>query len=570
MSYNGTVQGTPTFGAAKFGNGLTAVANLSYILLPAGLFAFGASADWTIEAWLKDGLFDVRVAIASATTSNPIWIGTAGSGNFAVSLAGTGGFSGLVLDSGVSAVNATWHHVAVVMTGGTSLKIFIDGVLGNSATGVFSPPNGSATGAIGEFADLNGYEWPGDIDEVVFWNSAKYTGTFTPPTAEYVGNEANLRALYHLQSDGTDGAVPVEVIAATPSVGEYGPTTVALSWATATGGAAPYSYQVQRAPDSGGSPGTFANTGAAQAGLTFVDSGLSASTKYWWRVVATDDNAVSGTSGNATVTTLASGVKWNRLDGSGAGTGRAVMVLVPNANSAVPYNSGTATPFVMYHHGAAEDEDALLTDALKADVVEALIDAGYVCAGISAYGDNWGNQAACDAYPDLLKFVDDRYNLSHVLFLSQSMGGLTGLLSLSQHKIPGVIAWAGIYPACNLAAIYAAGAFASAIDTAYSCTSTTYAAKTNGHDPCLKWGKAFRNVYTRFYASPSDATITKADNTDVFQALIAGSCYESTVVECTGAHGDPSHFQPADLVAFYERALASPPATSGIGIFVVD
>lgn len=571
MAYNGTTQGSPTFAAAKFSNGLTAVSDANYILLPAGIVGWGASDSWTIEAWLKGGTAATKVAIGTSVT-NPIWIGTTAAGNFAVSVVGTSGFGGLfVLDSGVSATDGNWHHVAAVMTTGTSLKIFVDGVdCASQGSGVWTPPGASATLAIGRFQAATTFSWPGAIDEVALWDTAKYTVGFSVPVSAYTGSESGLRALYHLEADGTDGKSVATVTAATPAVGEYGPTAVQLSWAAATGGAAPYSYQVQRAPDSSGSPGTFANTGAAQAGLTFVDSGLTASTKYWWRVVATDDDAISGTSGNATITTLASGTKWNRLDGTSDGLARAVMVLVPNANSAVPYDSGTATPFVMYHHGSGEDEDAMLTDALKADVIEALIDAGYICAGISAYGNNWGNQAACDAYPDLFKFVDDRYNLSSVVFLSQSMGGLTGLLSLSQHNVPGVVAWAGIYPACNLAAIYAAGTFASAINTAYSCTSTTYAAKTNGHDPALKWGKAFRNVYMRFYASPSDVTIPKADNTDVFQALIATSCFESTIVACTGVHGDPSHFQPADLVAFYARALASPPATSGIGIFVVD
>ena len=77
-------------------------------------------------------------------------------------------------------------------------------------------------------------------------------------------------------------------------------TTATLSATAAVGGTSPYSYQLQRAPDSGGSPGTFANVGSAQTGLAlgvapsdFSDTGLTAETVYHYRVVVTDN--ASGT-----------------------------------------------------------------------------------------------------------------------------------------------------------------------------------------------------------------------------------------------------------------------------------
>lgn len=251
-------------------------------------------------------------------------------------------------------------------------------------------------------------------------------------------------------------------------------------------------------------------------------------------------------------------VNYERVDTVGLVTGRNIMVLVPNENSAKPYNPAVHTPLLIYHSGSGETQTALLTDGLKATTTTALLDAGYICCGIYAGESNWGNQAACDSYPDLYNTVNALYNLSYTLFLSQSMGGYTGLLSIAQNQVPKIIAWAGIYPAVNLAAVYADGIFTSAINGAYSCNAETYAAKTAGHDPCLMLGSAFRRVPMRFYASEADAVIVKDDNTDVFQPIISPFCTESTVVLCTGNHGDRSHFQPADLVAFYERALANP------------
>lgn len=563
MAYNGTVVGTPTFAAAKFSNGLTLVNDDNYLTLPAGAFNFGST--FTVELWLKDGTAALKAALSWSVNAG--WIGTGATGTATVAFTGTGDFA-TEINSGVDITDGNWHHIAVSVTAGTSAKVFVDGTLTNTVTGVLTLPGPTATGWIGRLLEYYTYCWPGDIDEIAIWDTAKYSSSFTPATGAYTGSESGLRALYHLEADGTDSKAGITVSAATPVVGEYGPTTVALAWAAATGGTGPYTYQVQRAPDSSGSPGTFADIGDPQSGLTYLDTGRTAETKYWYRVVATDDNDLDGTSDNATITTLATGAKYNRLDGVGAGTGKTIMLLVPNANAAIPY-AGAVTPLLMFHHGSGGDYDDLTTEASIYATRDALLDAGYVVAAVGA-GNHWGNQAGVDAYTDLYLFADTRYNLGATLLWAGSMGALSGLQSVSQNNVPAIAAIALIAPACNLAAIYGAGMFTSAIDTAHGCNSATYAAKTNGHDPYLKWGKAFRNVSMRFYASSADTMIIKTANTDLFQALIAGSSPESAIVVCTGEHGDASHYQPSDLVAFYGRALASPPATTGIGIFVID
>lgn len=562
-TYDGTVVGTPTFGAAKFSNGLTAVSAKNIVMLPSPLaYDCMASATWTVDLWLKDATTSsIRVALYTATDDkkgNGVWIGSDAQGHLIASAVIDG--SGYVLDSGVAGNDGIWHHVEFVRENATTFKLFIDGILKVTKTGTYSAPLNTYNTALGAATDSASFPWPGDIDEVAFWTTARHSTDFTPPAAAYAGTETGLLALYHLESDGTDSKTTATIVVATPVFAEYGPSKLDFSWAAASGGTAPYSYQVQISTN-----GTdYTDEGAPQSGLTYSDTGLTASSTYYYRIVATDANNVSGTGIAASKATLAAGLKYNRLDLTGAASGRNIMVLIPNENSAKPYSASTPTPLLMYHHGVGETETALLTDSLKATTTAALLDAGYICCGVAA-GENWGSQTACNYYPDLYYTVDLYYNLSNTLFLSQSMGGYTGLLTLAQNEVPKVIAWAGIYPACNLAAVYAAGSFTSAINTAYSCDANTYAAKTFGHDPCLKWGKAFRGVPMRFYASESDTTIVKDDNTDKFQPIITTSCSESTIVLCTGNHGDPSHFQPSDLVAFYERALANPVSTSGMG-----
>jgi hypothetical protein len=60
----------------------------------------------------------------------------------------------------------------------------------------------------------------------------------------------------------------------------------------------------------------------------------------------------------------------------------------------------------------------------------------------------------------------------------------------------------------------------------------------------------------RFYASPDDTSVSKAQNSDAMATLVGAYAAENDVVACTGNHGDASHFQSADLRDFFTRCLA--------------
>lgn len=243
--------------------------------------------------------------------------------------------------------------------------------------------------------------------------------------------------------------------------------------------------------------------------------------------------------------------------------GQAIMVLVPSVDSDVPYNASNPTRVVLYAHGSGEDEGGLLDDSLKAGVVTGLLTAGYILAGSNERGNNWGTQTAVDDLVALEKYVRDNYNVEGVAIWSQSMGGLSGLLCLAQGKFP-VVGWLGTYPVCNLANLYSLGTYTSDINTAHSITgsgSGTYANRTRGLDPALLMGFSWRHVPMRFYASTGDTVVPKANNTDVLAALVAGCARETAVVACSGNHGDTSHFDATDYLAFFERCFDTPVAT---------
>lgn len=104
----------------------------------------------------------------------------------------------------------------------------------------------------------------------------------------------------------TAGALSLVTVAAT--------TATVLS-AVATAGTAPYTYQWYRSTTTGFSPGG-GNIIAGATALTLNDSGLIPNTIYYYKVVATDSGAVTGTSSQLAVTTTASSLSQNQFQQS--------------------------------------------------------------------------------------------------------------------------------------------------------------------------------------------------------------------------------------------------------------
>lgn len=215
---------------------------------------------------------------------------------------------------------------------------------------------------------------------------------------------------------------------------------------------------------------------------------------------------------------------------------------------------------VMYHHGSGEAVGSLLGDALKANVVARLLSDGYLLSESTAANNNWGNQAALDAYEAVLAYVNANYSPTKWAIFSQSMGGLTGLQMASARPV-NLVAWFGIYPVCNLANMFGnnAGTYASAIRSAYGieANGSDYSSLTSGHDPALYSGTLYARLPMRFWASYSDTVVGRTANSDSMQTLVAGSLAESTIVTCTGDHGHTSHFDPQGVSDFLERAFTA-------------
>lgn len=104
---------------------------------------------------------------------------------------------------------------------------------------------------------------------------------------------------------GDKGALEYQAIPAAPSglsVTPASTTQLNLTWTdNATNESA---QEIERAPDSGGAPGTFALVASVSANdVSYSDTGLSASTTYWYRIRAYNEYGFSAYSANASGTT---------------------------------------------------------------------------------------------------------------------------------------------------------------------------------------------------------------------------------------------------------------------------
>lgn len=200
---NLTGGGTPTYGAGKFGNTLTQ--GYGTIAAPA---TPGIGTGLTIDFWFK-------VITSDSSTLRTLFGSLAG---IELGVQGTN----LVLKTDTAA-NVTftavatvgsWQHGRIVLEPGLianpDVKLYVDGTQRSSsgpasfftswvANNLWAIRKASNSG----FSDAAATEL---IDEIAIFQGALNTANFTPPTAAWVGNEANLVALYHLDGDLTNSA----------------------------------------------------------------------------------------------------------------------------------------------------------------------------------------------------------------------------------------------------------------------------------------------------------------------------------------------------------------------------
>ncbi|MEA2195530.1 MAG: hypothetical protein QOG42_1964 [Solirubrobacteraceae bacterium] len=208
----------------------------------------------------------------------------------------------------------------------------------------------------------------------------------------------------------------------------------------------------------------------------------------------------------------------------------------------------SAKKVVVYTHGSGETVENIFRDPKKQDTFTALLDAGYALAATDAHGYNWGNGASVDDNVALAAALRRR-GLRDVYVLALSMGGFDGLGLIDRVAIK---AWAGIFPACDLASVYALGLYRGQIRTAYDRTGRPLGDAIARRSP-VEFDPP-DGLAMRFWASPDDRVIPKRENTDACAELARRRGARVEVTTTRGDHGDTSNYDAAGVLRLFESA----------------
>lgn len=322
-----------------------------YLTLANGLSLIASSPMW-LSGWFwidttsgSQVLFTLGVSGSVNNRRDLIWSGSAVATR---SISSTGTTVSATDTSGYNTTGA-WFHViaewgstasrATTINGGTRVSNTTSSAIvtapdqtrmGSSHTGV-SNFNGraayvalfSGTPAAGDFTDLSGSGvianalhpslTTSSANLIAYWD---LDGTTSPEPDGIGSNDMVLNgALAQVASPGIILNTPLT--SGTASGSSTGTTTASLSCDAATGGTSPYTYQWYR-DVTPGFTASGANDVVGATSLTLNDTGLTASTAYYYRVISTD---------NVAATVLSNEVSLTTSSGATAGRNRVIFVM---------------------------------------------------------------------------------------------------------------------------------------------------------------------------------------------------------------------------------------------------
>ena len=223
--------------------------------------------------------------------------------------------------------------------------------------------------------------------------------------------------------------------------------------------------------------------------------------------------------------------------------------------------AGGSAPLAVYLHGRNGTAD----DRADTSWLTTLNDAGWVVAGGEVHGNHWGGPAAVRGLSELVA-VAGRFTAAPVLLLiGGSMGALAALnwIRFGGRRVDGAYL---VQPCCGLTDRWENDDdHRPEIEASYaSPTGPVTEERLRRWDPLRADPTDFTAARYRFVSSDGDRLIRPGRHARPMAALLAAAGpRENSTLEVSGDHGDPSHFDPADLAAFADRCRAvRPPAPS--------
>jgi hypothetical protein len=308
-----TNNGTVTTTTGKIAEGASLNGSTQYLSHADNASLSMGDIDFTISAWVKltsktansgivgkwQGANNYEYFLYYDHTADRYTFIRTSIGNF-----GGGNFSSVAADSFGNVATGQWHFV-VIRHDATADKIYIsvDGGTVDENAALNGAFDGAAPFLIGDSGD---HDSPADavIDEVGLWKRKLTDGEVT----QLYGSGNGLAYPF---SGATTGTLTLTAVSG---------SSVSLSFATNSGGASPYSNQLQR---SAHGANTWSSIGSPVAGATatFTDSTVAANTDYDYRVAVTDSAPITVNSTSLRVLTRAGTTYYFATAGSDSNNG---------------------------------------------------------------------------------------------------------------------------------------------------------------------------------------------------------------------------------------------------------
>ena len=283
----GTLSNGPVWVAGRYGNGILFDGVNDFVSV-ADNVTLDLTNTGTIEAWVKPNAVNRWHGVIAKGSTN-----SEGAHNYSLEIGSNNavlcslgnGATAQLLTSSIAMTAGVFRHLACTWNG-TTVALYIDGVLNASSAQVVTPTGNPAPLLIGQFGG-NVDRFNGTIDEVRIYNRG------------LSGTEIQTDMSRPISGGAPDTVPPTDPtnLVATP----ISSTQIDLSWTASMDNVAVIGYQLERCEGAGCSNFTQV---AAPTGIAFNDRSLSAATNYSYRVRAADAVPnVGGYSNTASATT---------------------------------------------------------------------------------------------------------------------------------------------------------------------------------------------------------------------------------------------------------------------------
>ncbi len=313
-NWTGTLVGGPTWATGRLNNAVSLSGSTQYVTLPTGVV--NGLATCTISAWVNLGATSnwQRIFDFGTGTNNYMFLSPQNGANSKIRFAiRTASVAEQIIDGAATLPTGSWQHVAVVLNGATG-TLYVNGVqVGQNTAMTLNPSSLGAT--------TNNYLGKSQFNDP-YLNGA--VDDFQIIAQALTGQQVAALA-----------APPAAPTSLTANIGD---TQVSLGWASVAGAV---SYNVKRAPVSGGPYAFVANTSAT----SHTDTGLTNGTTYHYVVTALNAATESLNSVEVSATPLTALQQWRQTNfGTTSGTGDAADNADPDGDgmtNAEEFTAGT-------------------------------------------------------------------------------------------------------------------------------------------------------------------------------------------------------------------------------------